>query len=187
MSPSTPTVYTEAGPSTLSKAPVTDEQSPSNLRFQRRQSERAFVESSYRERPMDYSSAAGSGQSPWASSPDASRTSFQGHDGVNVPRVDMPGPAVQDGQEGYGHGQQYAQQGSPEQQKHQQQWNEQGRVSVEEGRRPQSARYHGVPPQHQQRHMPQYKLQAKITGLERVGKKDPILRFDVYVCCVDAC
>jgi hypothetical protein len=28
---------------------------------------------------------------------------------------------------------------------------------------------------------PQYKLQAKITGLERTGRKDPILRFDVYV------
>ncbi|RYP64579.1 hypothetical protein DL771_008692 [Monosporascus sp. 5C6A] len=27
---------------------------------------------------------------------------------------------------------------------------------------------------------PQYKLQAKITGLERTGRKDPILRFDVY-------
>ena len=26
-----------------------------------------------------------------------------------------------------------------------------------------------------------YKLQAKITGLERQGRKDPILRFDVYV------
>ncbi|KAI0132576.1 vacuolar protein sorting-associated protein vps17 [Xylariales sp. AK1849] len=30
-------------------------------------------------------------------------------------------------------------------------------------------------PQH-----PQYKLQAKITGLERTGRKDPILRFDVH-------
>jgi hypothetical protein len=29
--------------------------------------------------------------------------------------------------------------------------------------------------------VPQYKLQAKITGLERTGRKDPILRFDVYV------
>lgn len=28
---------------------------------------------------------------------------------------------------------------------------------------------------------PQYKLQAKINGLERSGRKDPILRFDVYV------
>lgn len=27
----------------------------------------------------------------------------------------------------------------------------------------------------------QYKLQAKITGLERAAKKDPILRFDVHV------
>ncbi|KAK4450752.1 putative vacuolar protein sorting-associated protein 17 [Podospora aff. communis PSN243] len=37
--------------------------------------------------------------------------------------------------------------------------------------------------QHQQqarRPQPQYKLQAKITGLERTGRKDPILRFDVH-------
>jgi hypothetical protein len=27
----------------------------------------------------------------------------------------------------------------------------------------------------------QHKLQAKITGLERTGKKDPILRFDIHV------
>ncbi|KAK3182316.1 Vacuolar protein sorting-associated protein 17 [Lecanicillium sp. MT-2017a] len=27
---------------------------------------------------------------------------------------------------------------------------------------------------------PQYRLQVKITGLERTGKKDPLLRFDVY-------
>lgn len=43
-------------------------------------------------------------------------------------------------------------------------------------------RYHGAA-----RHTPsappqqQYKLQAKITGLERTGRKDPILRFDVHV------
>jgi hypothetical protein len=30
---------------------------------------------------------------------------------------------------------------------------------------------------------PQFRLQAKITGLERTGKKDPILRFDVHVSC----
>ena len=33
-----------------------------------------------------------------------------------------------------------------------------------------------------QRQVPQYKLQAKITALERTGRKDPILRFDVHVC-----
>ncbi len=33
---------------------------------------------------------------------------------------------------------------------------------------------------------PQFKLQAKITGLERTGRKDPILRFDVHVWTVPA-
>lgn len=40
-------------------------------------------------------------------------------------------------------------------------------------------RYHGQPARKPQS---QYKLQAKITALERTGKKDVILRFDVYVC-----
>ena len=35
--------------------------------------------------------------------------------------------------------------------------------------------------QQQQQRAIQYKLQAKVTGLERTGRKDPILRFDVYV------
>lgn len=42
-----------------------------------------------------------------------------------------------------------------------------------------------VPPTAEQIHKPiqtQYRLQAKITGLERTGKKDPLLRFDVHVC-----
>ena len=38
---------------------------------------------------------------------------------------------------------------------------------------------HGRPAQEGK--SPQYKLQAKITGLERTGRKDPILRFDVHV------
>jgi len=41
------------------------------------------------------------------------------------------------------------------------------------------------PPQQEQKPRrppaPQYKLQAKITALERTGKKDPIIRFDVHV------
>ncbi len=41
-----------------------------------------------------------------------------------------------------------------------------------------AARYHGA---RQSRPVPQYKLQAKITALERSGRKDPIFRFDVYV------
>ena len=37
-----------------------------------------------------------------------------------------------------------------------------------------------------QRQVPQYKLQAKITSIERTGKKDPAIRFDVHVCLVKA-
>lgn len=53
----------------------------------------------------------------------------------------------------------------------------------------QAARYHGQrghpqpqPPATQQRIVPQYKLTARVTALERSGRKDPVLRFDVYVC-----
>lgn len=45
--------------------------------------------------------------------------------------------------------------------------------------RPGAARYHSA---RQQRPVPQYKLQAKITALERAGRKEAVLRFDVYVC-----
>lgn len=62
------------------------------------------------------------------------------------------------------------QQASPYQQPSQQQ---QPRSAV-------PSRYHtgGV---RQNQRLPQYKLQAKITALERTGRKDPILRFDVHV------
>ena len=51
----------------------------------------------------------------------------------------------------------------------------------QENQRHEPQRYHHTARQ-QRQHQPQYKLQAKITGLERTGRKDPILRFDVYVC-----
>lgn len=41
-----------------------------------------------------------------------------------------------------------------------------------------AARYHNPKPQ---RSVPQYKLQAKVTALERQGRKDPVIRFDVHV------
>lgn len=43
-----------------------------------------------------------------------------------------------------------------------------------------AARYQQQGPK-PQRPVPVYKLQAKITALERTGRKDPILRFDVHV------
>ena len=43
-------------------------------------------------------------------------------------------------------------------------------------------RYHGGANRSATRqNLPQYKLQAKITSLERTGRKDPVLRFDVHV------
>jgi hypothetical protein len=50
-----------------------------------------------------------------------------------------------------------------------------------QGHRQEPQRYHTAARQAQQPQGPQYKLQAKITGLERTGRKDPILRFDVHV------
>ncbi|KAI9676182.1 MAG: Vacuolar protein sorting-associated protein 17 [Caeruleum heppii] len=49
-----------------------------------------------------------------------------------------------------------------------------------EGHRPRSQRYHAQSSTPHPPSAPQYKLQAKITGLERTGRKDPILRFDVH-------
>lgn len=42
-------------------------------------------------------------------------------------------------------------------------------------------RYRGTTRPAQRQNLPQYKLQAKITALERTGRKDPVLRFDVHV------
>ena len=43
-------------------------------------------------------------------------------------------------------------------------------------------RYHGGANRNVQRqNLPQYKLQTKVTSLERTGRKDPVLRFDVHV------
>ena len=46
--------------------------------------------------------------------------------------------------------------------------------SLRAGARQQSMRQH--------RTVPAYKLQAKVTALERTGRKDPVIRFDIYVC-----
>jgi hypothetical protein len=48
-------------------------------------------------------------------------------------------------------------------------------------RRPDGPARYQPGPRASARTLPAYKLQAKITGLERTGKKDPILRFDVHV------
>ncbi|KAF2819454.1 retromer complex subunit Vps17 [Ophiobolus disseminans] len=146
---------------------------------------------------MDYSahdSDLPGGGDPWASSPKHNRQSFGQAPTTDIPSSPLPPQASPYGQdsEQYGYmGDQDAQSrpttasenGDHSQQpqvashdappsQHQPQAQQQAPA---QGQQPQ--RYHGTRPQRQQQH---YKLQAKVTGLERNGKKDPILRFDVY-------
>jgi CRISPR/Cas system endoribonuclease Cas6 (RAMP superfamily) len=65
----------------------------------------------------------------------------------------------------------------PYTQQQQPQYNQQ---AGQQGGRPQAARYQSGA-RTAQRHAPQYKLQTKVTALERTGKKDIILRFDAQV------
>ena len=189
------TVDTIAGAANCTTSPTETVDSPplpTNLRFQRRTSERAFYETTYRDRESTATMDYPSGTSPWATSPDATRASFSS----DAPGPDLPAPSLHGGSEIAANGPEQPRQEdgyrpgswSPEQQHlwqqpslaQQPQRNEAQRDSTDENRRPQSARHHGGAQQGRQ-HTPQYKLQAKVTGLERSGKKDPILRFDVYV------
>jgi len=64
----------------------------------------------------------------------------------------------------------------------QQQQSQQPRQPQGQHQRTAPNRYHGgAARQPQRQNLPQYKLQAKITSLERTGRKDPILKFDVHV------
>lgn len=156
---------------------------------------------------MDYSahdSDLPGGGDPWASSPQHNRQSFGQPPTSDIPSSPLPAQASPYGQgsEQYGymgdhdaqnrpntassngdHAQQPAlathdAPQSPQPVQGQQQQQQQApQQAPQQGQQPQ--RYHGTRAQRQQQH---YKLQAKVTGLERNGKKDPILRFDVYVC-----
>lgn len=53
-------------------------------------------------------------------------------------------------------------------------------VHAQQHQRGPPGRYHQQGARQGQR-PPQYKLQAKVTGLERTGKKEPAVRFDVHV------
>lgn len=59
---------------------------------------------------------------------------------------------------------------------------QQQQAQGQQSQQPQDAQHHAPSSRQGPRPQgPQYKLQAKITGLERTGRKDPILRFDVHV------
>jgi hypothetical protein len=112
---------------------------------------------------MDYNTPEDHGDSPWASSPQATVTSFQ------------PPPSIHDHPE-------FAP-ASPEQSyNHSQDNQDVTQQDNTEDRQPQPSSENvpaKQPPKKKDR--PLYKLQAKITSLERNGRKDPIIKFDVYV------
>ncbi|KKY23346.1 putative vacuolar protein sorting-associated protein vps17 [Diplodia seriata] len=142
---------------------------------------------------MDYS-VAESESSPWASSPQAHRSTFG--ENVDVPSEPLPPqspyhdshadhPFADEPSQGFQppEGHEYPQ--SPQRQ-HYQQPDHPSQQYAQSPDQPQShqqhrnepQRYHGS--QRQRQNVPHYKLHAKVTGLERTGRKDPILRFDVY-------
>ena len=139
------------------------------------------------------------GADPWASSPQHNRTSFGQPPTSDIPSSPLPPQASPYGQntDNYGYiGEQGAQnrpgtasesgdaphappsaeQGAPQSPYNQQQAPAPDQQGTQRHDQPQ--RYHG---NRQQAQRPQYKLSAKVTALERTGRKDPILRFDVYV------
>ena len=150
---------------------------------------------------MDYSAIADDPAvaSPWgSSSPRAQRAPFAGsipespttpgRQAQSESQTNLPEPALSsteqqpDSSASNGH-HAHVEQHEPAQQTQISQQSEQhqgqpGGQNQAPQQRPGAARYHSA---RQQRPIPQYKLQAKVTALERTGRKDPVLRFDVYV------
>jgi hypothetical protein len=142
---------------------------------------------------MDYSQVAAeehSGASPWASSPQHNRTTFGQSSESDVPSSPLPASSQYDNtaqthqykgdDDGPFDSHQEAQnaQGSNAQQAHEQPpKQQQAPPQAQQPQQPASqSRYKGRNPK-----IPQFKLSAKVTGLERTGRKDPIIRFDVAV------
>lgn len=151
---------------------------------------------------MDYSSLPNDpdhpvGSSPWQSSPQpTSRPNFNAsetgssdqdiHDrrntGENVQPI-LPDAIETSQPNGNTQGSSNGMQSPPlMQQPPQSQPQQQSRQPQNQQARGAPNRYHGGANRNVQRqNIPQYKLQAKVTSLERTGRKDPVLRFDVHV------
>ncbi|KAG9690565.1 vacuolar protein sorting-associated protein Vps17, partial [Aureobasidium melanogenum] len=151
---------------------------------------------------MDYSSAIANdaGRDPWASSPQHDRSNFPQTNNHEVPPTSSLShqPPAPDGDDEH-----YDDNSQLPTQNNQYASQQQQSQPYDNSTRPEPQRYHHARPQHppqqpshhqqppqnyqrqQQQQQPQqprkqYKLQAKITALERTGRKDPVLRFDVY-------
>ncbi|KAI4831204.1 vacuolar protein sorting-associated protein vps17, partial [Aureobasidium sp. EXF-8845] len=155
---------------------------------------------------MDYSSAIAndSGRDPWATSPQHDRSTFNQANNSSheaPPTNSFHQPPAPDGDD-----QEHDQNPQLPPQNNQYSSQQPQSQSYDNSVRQEPQRYHHARPQHppqqyshnqqpppqsyqqqqqQQQMQPpqprkQYKLQAKITALERTGRKDPVLRFDVY-------
>ncbi|KAG9951928.1 vacuolar protein sorting-associated protein Vps17, partial [Aureobasidium melanogenum] len=151
---------------------------------------------------MDYSSAIANdaGRDPWASSPQHDRSNFPQTNNHEVPptsSLSHQPPAPDGDDEHYDDNSQLPTQNNQyaSQQQQSQPYDNSTRSEPQRYHHarpqhpPQQPSHHQQPPQNyqqqQQQQQPQqprkqYKLQAKITALERTGRKDPVLRFDVY-------
>jgi hypothetical protein len=145
---------------------------------------------------MDYSSPPASdqdhlaGASPWASSPNPDRTSFE--QPSNFPTSPLP-PQSPYAEIAEHESQGFAAERPPpavsEQPPSSSQPAENGGNHADAPSQAQAQPGQQDPQRKQEpqryrprQNVPQHKLQAKVTGLERTDRKDPILRFDVYVC-----
>lgn len=141
---------------------------------------------------MDYSAISHdpenpAGSSPWGS-PRPDRTTFPASGNGDIPSSPIPG---QDRSAGLLEGSdvspdlsaqlQSAQFGDPDYASEQPSFVTQQSPNASQQQSQQPARYQTGVRQTSRPPAPVYKIQGKITGLERTGKKDPILRFDVHV------
>jgi hypothetical protein len=122
---------------------------------------------------MDYSAVDEHPEaSPWATSPQHNRTSFEAPDSPEFTATSHehhPEPR-------------YEQAPHLEEPSHPSDPHQEPQPQPQPAQQTQPPQAEENPLQKQKRkERPHYKLQAKITSLERNGRKDPILKFDVYV------
>lgn len=137
---------------------------------------------------MDYSSISHdpdhpTGASPWAS-PRASESTYPASNTSDIPSSPLPpqhhSPYDADGGSQATENRDVGSSGLPEQVQNAH-ISETGQPGEQQPQSQGPARYQTGTKQNARQPAPAYRIQAKITGLERTGKKDPILRFDVHV------
>lgn len=144
---------------------------------------------------MDYSAISNdpdhpAASSPWGS-PSADRTTFPTSGNSDTPASPLPSQdaSAESAETTQGAARQSpdlssqlqnAQLGDSDYPEEQSPFAAQQSPNAEQQRSP-PARYHTGLRQNSRPPAPMYRIQGKITGLERTGKKDPVLRFDVHV------